>query len=210
MTKTTNTEQTDNSITDDVDGGHSGDSENDGLTGMQQLLVAVGIGAAISISLGIYGNAHTPTGDRIVSFGFPAVLPMKAWLTTAATALVIAQVASAMWMWGRLPGVSRPAPAWAVHGHRWFGTAAFLLTLPVAYHCLWSLGFQDRTTRVLAHSLLGCTFYGAFTTKMLLLRSDRIPARSLPLAGGLLATVLVAIWWTSSFWFFTTIGFPGV
>jgi Family of unknown function (DUF6529) len=181
-----------------------------GITGVQFLLVATAIGAAVSISLGVYGNTHAPTGDRIVSFGFPAVLPMKAWLTTGATALVVAQVASAMWMWGRLPGVSRPAPAWAVHGHRWFGTAAFLLTLPVAYHCLWSLGFQDRTTRVLLHSLLGCAFYGAFTTKMLLLRSDRVPARSLPLAGGLLATVLVAIWWTSSFWFFTTIGFPGI
>ncbi|BAN04039.1 DUF6529 family protein [Ilumatobacter coccineus] len=181
-----------------------------GITGVQFLLVATAIGAAVSISLGVYGNTHAPTGDRIVSFGFPAVLPMKAWLTTGAMALVVAQVASAMWMWGRLPGVSRPAPAWAVHGHRWFGTAAFLLTLPVAYHCLWSLGFQDRTTRVLLHSLLGCAFYGAFTTKMLLLRSDRVPARSLPLAGGLLATVLVAIWWTSSFWFFTTIGFPGI
>lgn len=181
-----------------------------GGSGMQHLLIAAGIGAAISISLGIYGNTHTPTGDKITTLGFPTLLPMKAWLTTGATLLVIAQVASAMWMWGRLPGVSRPAPSWAVHGHRWFGTAAFLLTLPVAYHCLWSLGFQDTSTRVLAHSLLGCTFYGAFTTKMLLLRSDRIPARSLPLAGGLLATVLVAIWWTSSFWFFTTIGFPGV
>lgn len=178
--------------------------------GTQALLIATAIGAAVSISLGVYGNTHTPTGDRIASFGFPAVLPMKAWLTTGATALVVAQVASALWMWGRLPGVSRPAPGWAVHGHRWFGTAAFLLTLPVAYHCLWSLGFQDRTTRVLTHSLLGCAFYGAFTTKMLLLRSDRVPARSLPLAGGLLATVLVAIWWTSSFWFFTTIGFPGI
>lgn len=197
--------------TDTTDTGDALDTTDpvDG-NGIRFLLVAAGIGAAISISLGIYGNVHTPTGDRIVSFGFPAVLPMKAWLTTGATALVIAQIASAMWMWGRLPGISRPAPSWAVHGHRWFGTAAFLITLPVAYHCLWALGFQDRTTRVLVHSILGCTFYGAFTTKMLLLRSDRIPATSLPIAGGLLATVLVAIWWTSSFWFFTTIGFPGV
>ena len=156
----------------------------------------------------MYAKTHTPTGDTIVTFGFPRVLPMKAWLTTGATALALVQVATAMWMWGRLPGVSRPAPSWAAHGHRWFGTAAFLLTLPVAYHCLWALGFQDTTARVTAHSFLGTAFFGVFTTKMLVLRSDRVPTHTLPLVGGLLATVLVAIWWTSSFWFFTNVGFP--
>lgn len=176
--------------------------------GMRALLGAAALGAAVSISLGVYAKTHTPTGDAIVTFGFPRVLPMKAWLATGAASLVIAQVATALWMWGRLPGVKRPAPAWAVHGHRWFGTVAFLLTLPVAYHCLWALGFQDTSVRVLAHSLLGTAFFGVFTTKMLVLRSDRMPARTLPLVGGLLATILVAIWWTSSFWFFTTIGFP--
>ena len=49
------------------------------------------------------------------------------------------------------------------------GTAAFVVYLPVAYHCLWSLGFQDTDTRVLAHSLLGCAFYGAMATKLLAL-----------------------------------------
>lgn len=175
---------------------------------MTTLLGAVAVGAAVSISLGVYAKTHTPTGDAIATFGFPRVLPMKAWFTTGAAALVIAQVATAMWMWGRLPGVSRPAPAWAAHGHRWFGTLAFLLTLPVAYHCLWALGFQDTTARVTAHSLLGTAFFGVFTTKMLVLRSNRVPARTLPLVGGLLATILVAIWWTSSFWFFTNVGFP--
>jgi Family of unknown function (DUF6529) len=172
------------------------------------VLIAVGVGAAVSLAAGVYANVHTPTGNAIETFGFDAVLAMKAWFTTGAAALVLAQIATALWMWGRLPLMSRPAPAWAVHGHRWFGTAAFLLTLPVAYHCLWALGFQDTSARVLVHSLLGCVFYGAFTTKMLVLRSDRIPARTLPIVGGLLAATLVAIWWTSSFWFFTNIGFP--
>ena len=80
--------------------------------------------------------------------------------------------------------------------------------MPVAYHCLWALGYQDTTLRVAAHSLLGTAFFGVFTTKMLVLRSDRVPARTLPVVGGLLATILVAIWWTSSFWFFTNVGFP--
>jgi hypothetical protein len=175
---------------------------------MAVLLGAVVAGAAVSISLGVYAKTHDPTGDTIVMFGFPRMLPMKAWFATGAAALALAQIATALWMWGRLPGVSRPAPAWAVHGHRWFGTLAFLLTLPVAYHCLWALGFQDTTARVAAHSLLGTAFFGVFTTKMLVLRSDRVPARTVPIVGGLLATILVAIWWTSSFWFFTNVGFP--
>jgi hypothetical protein len=80
----------------------------------------------------------------------------------------------------------------------------------VAYHCLWALGFQDTTTRVLIHSLLGCGFYGIFTVKMLALRSDRLGPVALPLLGGALVATLTAIWFTSSFWFFTTIGFPGL
>jgi hypothetical protein len=199
-----------------IDEGTAGDaaapssSDAGGSGGTRTLLLAVGAGAAVSLAAGVYGRNHTPTGNNITTFGFPEVLSMKVWLTTGAVLLAFVQLASASWMFGRLPGVSTDAPRWAVHGHRWFGTVAFLLTLPVAYHCLWSLGFQDTNGRVLAHSLLGCAFYGAFTTKMLALRSDRIPTRTLPIVGGLLTAIIVAIWWTSSWWFFTTIGFPGV
>ena len=177
--------------------------------GAWPLLTAAAAGGALSVALGTYGRLHTPTGEAIVRFGFPAVLPMKAWLTTAAAVLALVQATTALWMWGRLPGAGK-APGWAAIAHRWTGTVAFLLTLPVAYHCLWSLGFQDSTTRVLVHSLLGCAFYGAFVTKMLVLRSARMPARALPVMGGLLVVVLVSIWWTSSWWFFDTFGFPGV
>ncbi len=185
-------------------------ADGGGPSGVGILLVFVAIGAAVSLSLGVYGNVHDPTGDDITTFGFADVLSMKAWLATGVAVLALAQVATALWMWDRLPGVSSPAPRWAVHGHRWLGTVAFLVSLPVAYHCLWALGFQDTNGRVLVHSILGCAFYGAFTTKMLALRSDRIPARTLPAVGGLLTAIVVAIWWTSSWWFFTTIGFPGL
>lgn len=174
-----------------------------------QLLKLVVVGAVVSLSLGTYARIHTPTGQGITTFGFPAVLPMKAWLTTGAAALAIGQVLSALWMWGRLPGMGS-APSWTAPAHRWLGTMAFLLTIPVAYHCLWALGFQQTTTRVLVHSLLGCAFYGAFVTKMLVLRNDRLPGWSLPAAGGLLVALLTGLWFTSSLWFFTTIGFPGV
>lgn len=178
-------------------------------TSVTPLLVAAAIGGAVALALGTYGRVHTPTGQGIVTFGFPAVLPMKAWLGTGAAALALAQLISALWMWGRLPGVG-PAPAGVAAAHRWLGTAAFVLTLPVAYHCLWSLGFQQSTTRVLAHSLLGCLFYGAFTTKMLVLHSHHVPKATLPVLGGTLVALLTGIWFTSSLWFFTNVGFPGV
>ncbi len=166
------------------------------------------VGAAASVALGVYANVHQPTGRGIVAFGFPAVLPMKAWFTTAAFALGVAQVVSAMWMWGRLPGLGS-APSGIATAHRWLGTLAFLFTLPVAYHCLWALGFRDTDARVLTHSILGCVFYGVFVTKMLALRSSRLPAATLPVLGGALFAVLTGLWFTSSLWFFQNFGVPG-
>ena len=176
---------------------------------MTPLIIAAGSGGLVALSLGTYGRVHDATGLGIATFGFPAVLPMKAWFTTGAATLAIGQLLSALWMWGRLPSAG-PAPAGVATAHRWLGTAAFLLTLPVAYHCLWALGFQTTTTRVLAHSILGCAFYGAFTTKMLVLRAKNLPGWVLPTAGGTLVALLSLIWMTSSLWFFTEIGFPGV
>ena len=173
------------------------------------VLTVAAIGGAVAVALGIYGRLHTPAGQGIFDFGFGAVLPMKAWFTTGAAALVVVQLATAAWMWGRLPGAGS-APRWAAQVHRWSGTVAFLFTLPVAYHCLWSLGFQTTTTRVLVHSILGCAFYGAFVTKMLVLHSERMPPKSLPIAGGFLAALLTGIWFTSSLWFFQNFGFPGM
>ena len=54
-------------------------------------------------------------------------------------------------MYGKLP--LGAGPAWLGSLHRISGRTAFLLTLPVAYHCLYQLAFQDTSTRVLIHSL---------------------------------------------------------
>ena len=177
-------------------------------------LILIGIaliGAAVSVALGVYGNDHDPTGSSILDDGlfFSGTLNMKVWLATIAAIFALFQILSASWMYGKLP-LSGEVPAWLPTAHRVSGTLAFLVTLPVAYHCLWALGFQfdDVPTRVAAHSLLGCAFYGAFTTKMLLLRLKSLPGVLLPLAGGLTFSILVAIWATSSLWFFQNIGFP--
>jgi hypothetical protein len=167
------------------------------------------VGAGVAVALGVYGNVHDPTGRSVLGDGlfFSATLNMKAWLATIALLLALFQVLSAMWIYGRLPALS-VAPAWVTPLHKVSGTLAFLVSLPVAYHCLWALGFQDSTTRVLIHSLAGCFFYGAFVAKVVVVESTRLPGLALPVAGGTVFAALVAIWLTSSFWFFDNFGFP--
>jgi len=141
--------------------------------GTRLFIVVVLIGAALSVTLGVYGHEHTPTGRAIITFGFPTLLGMKAWLATGALALGVVQAFTALRMYGRIR--QRPTLRAATFTHRVSGVVVVLLTLPVAFHCLWSLGFGSYSTRVLVHSLMGCTFYGVFLTKMLAVRSRRLP-----------------------------------
>jgi hypothetical protein len=161
-------------------------------------------GAAVTVGLGVYGRLHEPTGIAVSIAGFSGPLTVKVWLTTGAFVLALVQVLSAMAMYGRLPGIQ--AGAWTDTLHRWSGRGAFLLAVPVAVHCLYALGFQTYDTRTLAHSLLGCVFFGAFTMKMLTLPKRGIAGWVLPLIGGLVFAALVGLWLSSSFWFFTTTG----
>jgi hypothetical protein len=163
-------------------------------------VTALGAGALVAVALGVYGRTHAPTAYAINLAGFSSGLAAKAWLTTAAFALVLVQLWSALVVYGRLPG---PDAAEALH--RWSGRAAVLLTVPVALHCLYALGFQGGSLRVLVHSLAGCFFYGAFVAKMLVLRA-RTPVLVLPVLGGAVFTALTALFLTASVWFFTTSG----
>ena len=171
-----------------------------------RLLLAGALGALVAVALGIYGNVHDPANDLAITLGFRDTITMKVWLASAAVLLAVAQLLSALWMYGRLP--LGAAPDWIGGTHRISGRLAFLLSLPVAYHCLYQLAFQDSSARVLAHSLLGCTFYGAFATKITIVRSRGLPSIALPLAGGLLFTVLIAVWLTSGLWFVSEHGVP--
>jgi len=171
-----------------------------------RLLAAGAVGALVAVSLGIYGNVHDPANDLAITLGFRDTITMKVWLASAASLLAVAQILSAMWMYGRLP--LGPAPEWIGGAHRITGRLAFLLTLPVAYHCLYQLAFQHSSTRVLVHSLVGCVFYGAFATKVMIVRSRWLPGFALPLAGGVLFTALIAAWLTSGLWFISENGFP--
>lgn len=169
-----------------------------------KLLVPLGAGAAVSVALGVFGRVHNPTGIAVSVAGFSSPQTVKVWLASAATFFAVLQLLSALAMYGRLPGVR--APSWIGTAHRWSGRAAFGLSIPVAVHCLYALGFQTYSTRVLVHSLLGCVFFGAFTMKMLLLTKRGLPGWTLPLAGGLVFAALTGLWLSSALWFFTTFG----
>ena len=103
---------------------------------------------------------------------FSDTLHLKAWFATIAVLLGLSQLFTAAWIFRKLPW---PRPPWIPAVHRWTGRAAFACTLPVAYHCVFKLGFQHPTTRVLAHSLHGCSVYGAFAAKVLIVRMHRFP-----------------------------------
>ena len=167
------------------------------------LIGALLLGAGVAVALGVYGRVHDPAGfDGLPSFGFSGQGVFKSWAATVVLALALWQVFSALWLYGRLPG-GRPAPAWLGTVHRSTGAIAFLVSLPVAFYCLYGLGFSQDPfrPRTLVHSLAGCVFYGAFATKVVFVHSRRLPGWALPLAGGLLFTAIVVLWWTGAIWY---------
>jgi hypothetical protein len=172
------------------------------------VLVAVTAGALVSLLLGVYGKTHTPTGGAIALFGFGSLIQMKVWLALVTGVLVLAQLFTALWMYGRLGPLNRHAPARLGLVHRVVGAVALLVSLPVAYHCLWALGFESYTGRVLLHSLAGCLVYGAFVVKVVGLHGDASPGWLVPVAGGALFTLLVVTVLTSAVWYLGTQGLP--
>src|SRR3954468_2674715 len=164
-------------------------------------------GAAVAVAVGVYARVHSPAARPLFLLGFSGMLQLKAWLATTALALVVVQVLTALWMWRRLPGVGRP-PDWLAGAHRWSGSVGFALTLPVALHCVWSLGFVTSGPRVLAHGILGCAFYGAYAAKMLGLRLRGLPRWAIPVLGGSVFSLFLLVWTTSAAWFFIRSGVP--
>jgi len=131
---------------------------------------------------------------------FTDTLHMKAWLVTAAAVLAFGQLLTA----ARIYELLRFPPKGRFYQivHRWSGRTAILLTLPVAYHCVFLLGFGTHGPRVLIHSLLGSALYGAVVAKVLIVRSTRFAPWVLPVVGGLLFSILLGLWLTSALWYF--------
>ena len=167
----------------------------------------------VALLVGIFGRVHDPTLST-TTLGYPTVLAMKTVVATAIAVLAIAQVATALWMYGKL---GLRSPSWLGTVHRTTGATALLLSLFVAYHCLWSLGLEVGTlpdgakvsTRTLVHGLLGCTVVGAMVVKIVAVRSRRAPGWFLPVAGDSSSRSPILAILTSAVWYIGEKGGPG-
>jgi hypothetical protein len=174
-------------------------------------LTAIGMGAAgVAVALIAAGRLHTP--DYAFSlFGEVALaaLALKSRLATVVLGLAALQVILALWIYRRLPLAGSPSRPVRV-SNRAGGFILFALTVPTAVHCLVAYGVQLTSWRVAAHSLAGCFFYGAFTAKVLLVRSKQLPGWALPAAGEALAILVGVLWYTSALWYYNNFQLPSL
>jgi hypothetical protein len=176
-------------------------------------LAAFAAGAVVALLVGVFGKVHDPSLGGTTTLGFPSVIAMKVVVSLVIGVLAVVQVIGALWMYGKL-GVQ--APPWIGRAHRTSGIIALALSVFVAYHCLWALGLESGTfeggekvpARTVAHGVLGCAVIGAAVIKVVAVRSKRAPGWFLPLAGGLLFALLVAVVLTSAVWYLRSNGWP--
>jgi hypothetical protein len=170
-------------------------------------------GAVVALLVGVFGRLHDPTLDGTTTLGFTTVLAMKTVVSTVIGVLAVVQVVGALWIYGKL-GIR--APSWLGTAHRTTGTVAVLLSVFVAYHCLWALGLEVGTlpdgqkvsTRSMVHGLLGCAVVGAIVVKVVAVRSRRAPGWFLPVTGALLFALVVLAVLTSAAWYIGEKGWP--
>ena len=158
--------------------------------------------AVIALTVGLLASRTRRSPYQVPFFHlfFSDTLHMKAWLSSAALLLGVSQLLTA----SRIYGLFHFPPAGDFYGvvHRWLGRTAILLTLPAAYHCIFMLGFGTEGSRVFIHSILGSCLYGAFFAKVWIVRTKGFPGYALPVAGGVLFSILLGVWLTSALWFF--------
>ena len=147
------------------------------------------------------------TYTDIMTSVFSSTIAAKAWFATAAIVLAIVQVSTGARIFGKLQRLIPLQRPWPNRIHRWSGRLAFVCTLPVAFHCIFILGFQTRDARVTAHSVVGSFVYGVFAVKVFFVHDRDHPRWTLPLVGGTLFAVLVTLWATSAYWYFTNVRF---
>ncbi|MEV8093280.1 DUF6529 family protein [Kitasatospora sp. NPDC085879] len=176
-----------------------------------QVLLWMLLPVAVTLGLYWYGRTHTPdyTSHLFGQQGDDAN-QLKAQLGSALFGLALVQLLLALWMYGRLPGAPRPAPRPVPTIHRLVGLSAFLLSLPIAQHCLVTYGVQLSDPRVALHSITGCVLYGAFVAKVIVVRHRRLPGWMLPLAGGVLVGAIGLLWYSGALWLLNGYQAPGL
>src|SRR3954465_13207015 len=143
--------------------------------------------ALVALTAGLLAHHDTRSKGYFRLF-FSDPIHLKAAFATAAALLACFQVITAAWIFRKLPWSK---PAWVNPAHRWSGRLAFAFTLPVAYHCIFKLGFQHPDGRAPAPSLFGCAGYGGYAAKVMIGRLHGFPRFVLPLAGATLFTILI-------------------
>jgi hypothetical protein len=180
-----------------------------GATSVRRLALVLAAAAVVTAALAVFGIDHTPNYTfRLFGTSGLGAISLKSKVATAVLGLAFVELLLALWMYGRLPAAGT-APRPVRTTHRALGFALFLLTLPVAVHCMFAYGVQTASARVTVHSFAGCFFYGAFLAKVLLVRSHRLPGWVLPVAGGVLVTTVGVLWYSSALWFFNGYELPG-
>jgi hypothetical protein len=176
-------------------------------------LTAFAVGAVVALLVGVFGKVHDPSIDGTTTLGFDTVIDMKVVVSTIIGVLAVLQVIGALWIYGKL-GIK--APSWLGTAHRISGALAVVATVFVSYHCLWALGLESGTLddgtevplRTVVHGVLGCAVTGAIVVKVVAVRSRRAPGWFLPVAGGLLFSLLVVVVLTSAVWYIDQNGWP--
>ena len=169
-------------------------------------LAGIGLlGSGVAAAIYIAGRLFQP--DYSFSMFGTDPVPPKSLLATIVLGLAVLQVLLGLWMYRKLPLAGRPPRPVSVT-HRVTGLVLFALTVPIALHCLIAYGVQLTNVRVAVHSIAGCFFYGAFTAKVLLVHSRRLPGWTLPAAGGTLAVIVGVLWYTSALWYYNGYQLP--
>ncbi|WP_211244234.1 DUF6529 family protein [Actinospica robiniae] len=164
----------------------------------------------VAVFLAIFAIGRAVTPDYTTGlFGqhLEDAVRLKAQLGTALLGLALIQLALALWMYGRLPGVAR-APRRVRISHRVIGALAFLLSVPIAVHCITTYGIELTPTRAAVHALSGCFFYGAFAAKVLVVQWRETPKWLLPVLGGCLVVAVAVSWYAAALWYFNGFALP--
>ncbi|MFI1050864.1 DUF6529 family protein [Streptomyces griseoruber] len=174
------------------------------------ITLGAAVPVAVAVAIWVTGRHHSPqyTTSLFGAQGAAAVT-LKARLGSALFGLALVQLLLALWMYGRLPGL-RAAPRRVRTSHRAVGWAAFLLSVPIAYHCVRTYGVETTSTRVFLHSVAGCALYGAFVAKVLVVHSRRLPGWLLPAAGSALFGAIGLLWYSAALWALNGFAAPGL
>ena len=135
-------------------------------------------GAAVAVALGVYSVLHQPTGRDFVLYGFESAASWKNALTLVVALLLVAQAALSFKLAG-LFGLRATTRPWLSELRRLLATLAVGFSLPVAFHCVWVLGFgSDSLALSTLHSILGCVAYGCVVAALWPDRAERIHANA--------------------------------